>query len=150
MPCLSNRLGSFTLASGLLVSSKKLSILAAGVKANSIRAGCSPRYAQTCATFLGAKTESPGFSRNFVSPTSISTRQIVNLQFEIRKKSRSRFLLISFKEPQNYPKDFFSADRGVYHRLINRTIRPLNIEIFLNEISALSVDCIHQLLCFLF
>ena len=29
MPCLSNRLGSFTLASGLLVSSKKCSILAA-------------------------------------------------------------------------------------------------------------------------
>ena len=43
MPCLSKRLRSFTLAPGLLVSSKKLSILAAGVKANSIRPGCWPR-----------------------------------------------------------------------------------------------------------
>ena len=43
MPCLSNRLGSFTLASGLLVSWKKLSIFAAGVKANSILPGCCPR-----------------------------------------------------------------------------------------------------------
>jgi hypothetical protein len=47
MPCLSNRLGSLTLASGLLVSSKKLSILAAGVKANSIRPGCWPRQGHT-------------------------------------------------------------------------------------------------------
>src|SRR5690242_5132396 len=42
IPWASNRCGSMTLASGLLVSSKKLSIFAAGVNTNNMRPGCSP------------------------------------------------------------------------------------------------------------
>lgn len=45
--------------------------------------------------------------------------------------------------------DGFVADRRVHHRVVDGAVRPFRMEILLDEIDALSIDGIHELLSFI-
>ena len=51
---------------------------------------------------------------------------------------------------ENHLYDGLIADLGVHHSVINRAVRPFDVEILLDEISAFAVDAIHQFFGFLF
>src|SRR5215467_13768119 len=46
--------------------------------------------------------------------------------------------------------DALITNRRVHHGVVDHAIRPFHIEIFLNKIGTLPVDCIHQLFSFSF
>jgi hypothetical protein len=46
--------------------------------------------------------------------------------------------------------DSIIADRSIDHGVVNGAIRPFDVEIFLDEINTLAINCVHQLLGFLF
>ena len=50
-----------------------------------------------------------------------------------------------FSSAQNHLNDRFISDCRIHHRVINRMIRPLHVEISPNEIGALPVHGIHKL-----
>src|SRR5271154_1672646 len=51
---------------------------------------------------------------------------------------------------QNHVNDSLIADRSIDHGVVNGAIRPFYVEIFLDEISTLAINCVHELLRFFF
>src|SRR5262245_33379363 len=52
--------------------------------------------------------------------------------------------LVSLHKTENHISDALISNHGVQHAVIYRTVGPFGIEIFLDEIRALTVDGIHQ------
>src|ERR1700731_4754342 len=65
------------------------------------------------------------------------------------KRSCGSSCLVGVLEAQNHVNDSFIADCSVHHGVVNRPVRPFDIEIFLNKIGALAVDVINELFGFL-
>src|SRR5580700_9543706 len=61
----------------------------------------------------------------------------------------SDFGVEGFHNLQNHVNDGLVANRCVDHRVVNGAVRPLDTEILLDKIGALSVNCIHKLFGFL-
>lgn len=61
----------------------------------------------------------------------------------MKEKSRLGPHLIGILETQNHVSNSLVADYRVYHRMVNRAIGPLDVEILLNKIGALPVDVIN-------
>jgi hypothetical protein len=82
----------------------------------------------------------------------------VYLEFESRPPDdRDRFIpwsrrgsrLDGFHEIQNHANDRLISQRGINHGVVYGAVGPFDVEIFLDEIAALMVNRIHELLGFL-
>src|SRR5690349_1499552 len=61
------------------------------------------------------------------------------------RDSGSSSCIEAFHKFQNHANDGLIADRSVDHDVVNRTVRPFYVEIFLDKIGALPIDSIHEL-----
>jgi hypothetical protein len=52
--------------------------------------------------------------------------------------------LVDFLKFQNHTDDCLIADGCVHHGMVNPAIGPFDVEIFLNKIGAVAIDCIHE------
>jgi hypothetical protein len=68
----------------------------------------------------------------------------------IRDPGMGTSCLVSLPGTENHIDDGLVADCGIHHSVINRAVRPFDLEILLDKMSAFAVDVIHQFFGFLF